>query len=866
MRDRARSSTTAFIAACVALLAPLLSATHASAQPSGWTCNAAYYDAHDGCDCACGILDPDCEVVDAELYNCPAEAIGCNVDGACRVVPAAWTCNDAFYDDNGGCDCGCGAVDPDCDRPGQTLYGCPTGATGCNNDAECSIVPSSWTCTKAFYDALDGCDCGCGAYDPDCAVAGQTLHGCPNGSTGCSLQGTCVNVPQAWTCDDGNYATADGCDCGCGAYDPDCSLPNQTLYGCPAGASGCSPTGQCEVVPSAWTCPDSWYGGGDGCDCSCGAQDPDCSTSGGTIYGCPQGATACVAGECQLPPTGPPSSWFCPAVHYDSGGGCDCGCGAPDPDCQNGAATVYGCPSGSLGCAANGTCIAPPSGPPPTWTCGAVFYDRDDGCDCGCGAPDPDCATPGTPLYGCAQSATGCTATGECILPAPAIPVGWICGSATFGTGDGCHCDCGAPDPDCDDAGAALLGCPSDATGCSGEGECIVPSCTPQCSGKECGGDGCGGVCGVCDGGKNCAGGLCSANVPPIAWSCSASYYGAVDGCDCACGAYDPDCDDPLASLYGCAQGDQACDASGKCVKASDPSLLWTCLDTYYDADDGCDCGCGAYDPDCATPGATLYGCPQGATGCLADGTCAGIAAPPPSTWTCPAARFDADDGCDCGCGARDPDCDAPGAALYGCPQDAVGCSLAGTCVVDGCTPTCAGRECGTDGCGGVCGQCGGGETCSAAGQCVSTTAPPTWTCNPGLYGNGTACNCACGASDPDCADVTLAVDGCEVGALGCDADGECVYDDVCVPACEDKECGNDGCGGTCGTCDSADFCSAEGACLPRVTGGDGDGDGNGGSVLSGCASVDVDGQSAPMGALLSAVFVCIAGARRRRR
>ena len=32
-----------------------------------------------------------------------------------------------------------------------------------------------------------------------------------------------------------------------------------------------------------------------------------------------------------------------------------------------------------------------PVTPPPEWTCDAQRYDAGDGCDCGCGAPDPDC-------------------------------------------------------------------------------------------------------------------------------------------------------------------------------------------------------------------------------------------------------------------------------------------------------------------------------------------------------------------------------------------------------------------------------------------------------------------------------------------
>jgi glutaredoxin len=41
-----------------------------------------------------------------------------------------------------------------------------------------------------------------------------------------------------------------------------------------------------------------------------------------------------------------------------------------------------------------------------------------------------------------------------------------------------------------------------------------------------------------------------------------------------------------------------------------------------------------------------------------------------------------------------------------------------------GCTPSCAGRQCGADGCGGVCGTCGAGTTCNASFQC-QPDAPP---------------------------------------------------------------------------------------------------------------------------------------------
>ena len=42
-----------------------------------------------------------------------------------------------------------------------------------------------WTCYFEFYDNDDGCDCGCGIVDPDCADA--TVDSCDY----CSQVGSC---------------------------------------------------------------------------------------------------------------------------------------------------------------------------------------------------------------------------------------------------------------------------------------------------------------------------------------------------------------------------------------------------------------------------------------------------------------------------------------------------------------------------------------------------------------------------------------------------------------------------------------------------------------------------------------------------
>jgi hypothetical protein len=76
---------------------------------------------------------------------------------------------------------------------------------------------------------------------------------------------------------------------------------------------------------------------------------------------------------------------------------------------------------------------------------------------------------------------------------------GKVCGD------DGCGGSCG----ECEDAGAV----------CSA-GQC---GCAPQCEGLQCGDDGCGGSCGECDSGV-CNGGLCESPAFPLGDACENPY------------------------------------------------------------------------------------------------------------------------------------------------------------------------------------------------------------------------------------------------------------------------------------------------------------------------------------------------------
>jgi hypothetical protein len=106
-------------------------------------------------------------------------------------------------------------------------------------------------------------------------------------------------------------------------------------------------------------------------------------------------------------------------------------------------------------------------------------------------------------------------------------------------------------------------------------------------------------------------------------------------------------------------------------------------------------------------------------------------------------------------------------------------CGAGTSCVngqcVPGCTPSCAGRQCGSDGCGGSCGDCLGGQFC-ARGQCVVDCVPQ--------------------CSGRECGD-----DGCGGVCGDCGAGSSCIAGVCtagCIPNCSGRKCGDDGCGGRC--------------------------------------------------------------------
>jgi S1-C subfamily serine protease len=245
----------------------------------------------------------------------------------------------------------------------------------------------------------------------------------------------------------------------------------------------------------------------------------------------------------------------------------------------------------------------------------------------------------------CTGTEDPATCSQDC-APYASAPWAWSCNATFYGAGDDCDCGCGAPDPDCQDLTLRIYGCDSGQ---------------------------------VCD-----ANGACSdARRPaPQTWRCDATAFdsaGTQAICDCGCGGYDPDCNDPSRPVTGCAEG-MICDVTGACAPASGTHPdTWRCNPAFYGTGDDCDCGCGAPDPDCQIPSLPIYGCEFGEQ-CTEQGVCArpeGV----PSEWTCDPLYYGAKDDCDCGCGAPDPDCQDPSLSVLGCRIGEV-CDGAGACAL----------------------------------------------------------------------------------------------------------------------------------------------------------------------------------------
>jgi cysteine-rich repeat protein len=168
------------------------------------------------------------------------------------------------------------------------------------------------------------------------------------------------------------------------------------------------------VLSCGGSCGDAIVDPGEVCDDGNQNDDDGCDQYCRETVICPVlPADSCVASleNCTWPPTPELTVQACTYDVIGAGDGCDCGCGFPDPDCEDAGCTEPGCTAPECDactdvcrrltpCPSDPTCPAPPAydpsstplnSPPPGWICSPSWYASGDVCDCHCGAPDPDC-------------------------------------------------------------------------------------------------------------------------------------------------------------------------------------------------------------------------------------------------------------------------------------------------------------------------------------------------------------------------------------------------------------------------------------------------------------------------------------------
>lgn len=253
--------------------------------------------------------------------------------------------------------------------------------------------------------------------------------------------------------------------------------------------------------------------------------------------------------------------------------------------------------------------------------------------------------------------------------------------------------------------------------------------CDPNCDGKNCGDDGCGGVCGICQSGSVCRNGICC---DP---NCHGKNCGELNDCGHKC---DGPCPNPFHYCL-----------NKTCVLKTGSEVGNTC-----DVNTFCPLG---------------YMCNRG--------TCCDINIISPNlTDGDPCKCFEDCTNKNCGklsgCGLR--------VCKTGlCPSGQI--CINGICQTEKCIPNCVNKDCGDDGCGGSCGEC----NWALAKRCINGQCKVCLNnCFRKFRGESDGCGGICTPEKclPDCTNKNCGDNGCG-GVCGTCLDGRQI--------CENGTCKN---------------------------------------------------------------------------
>lgn len=755
---------------------------------------------------------PECETsANCAQDNLPSCTHAACLNGTCQIVAV---------EDGGECD------DDDVCTEGTTCQiaqgGCVGGTTITCDDGDACTLDSCDSDVGCVFSVGDGsCDdgniCTVGDVCEEEGCLSGELTTCednnPCTEDSCDPESGCVFASlEGQTCEDGEACTSnDLCTDGiCVPGESVCPLCTETSN-CPAqddlcaGTYACSMTGYCVVVagtpvvcddgkpctgdaclPDTGECQYDVLADGEVCDdgnactlndtCSGGSCEPGSNAAGGSL--CEDGnpcteLDTCLTGVCNP---------------GETTAGCVPGCvGAP---LMTGCA---GCSCESCVCAIDAFCCES------QWdeSCAALCDTDCNGCDGNTGGGEEGGETP-LPSGLCAGNCGG-QSDDAC-----------YCDDNCFGFGDCCEDICN----DCQDLASCGGGGTTGGGGACGAGE--IEDCDGLCAPSSYLGDG------FCDEG------LFSSNL-----NCAALNFDEGDCGSGGCSSFEvSNCNGGCTTATWL--GDGFCDFSLDCAETNFDN--GDCSETTTGGEeggggegDGCvvttlEAGCNGCACETCVCNQDLWCCSTGW-----DSICVGL---------CEGCGTDcADTPVSCGFGQIE---DCFGGCVFdswlgdGLCDDVLNCAEKnfddGDC--DSCTPDCAGKTCGDDGCGSTCGAgCGFSEIC-VDGICEAEVVGPV--CGNGIIEEGEACDgdCPLGCEDEDenpCTletlegysfDCTATCVVAEVTTCG-DLDGcclpECSYPDdfdCDAPYCGDDICGVDeNCPTDCcgnGILDSGEECDGD--------------------------------------------------------
>jgi GH18 family chitinase len=245
-------------------------------------------------------------------------------------------------------------------------------------------------------------------------------------------------------------------------------------------------------------------------------------------------------------------------------------------------------------------------------------------------------------------------------------------------------------------------------------------SCTPSCSGKQCGSDGCGGSCGTCSSGNTCNG-----NNQCVSASGGGGTGGTTGSGGCTAPAWDANVAYATNFVVSHNGSTYKCIYVTGCPAGYTPPFanIWSS-----------GTACGTCTPNCSGKNCGSNGCGGSCGTCASGQSCDGVGQCQTS--------------CTPQCGGKSCGANGCGGSCGTCPSGDT-CNSSGQCV-SSCTPSCSGKTCGPNGCGGTCGTCSSGHTCSTNGSCVSSCTPSCSGKNCGTNGCGGVCG-TCSGSTPTC-------------------------------------------------------------------------------------------------------------------